>query len=199
MSAFPIIVGAGAIALLLSGKKKKSTSSAGAGPMGATGSASPGTGLTPVQAIPMASAKAARSLEEAVELTPVGMRPWTPAEVEADVDADQSESPPQPSSCKFGTLSSDKKKVCFGLKSLNKGYGSLKFRRVVKYNTARAAAAALSFAGGATSPAGQALMMKGPFYFAVWCWLNRGSGLYRCTERYTIGKRRCKPGKWSRY
>ena len=195
-SALPIVLGAGALLLVAGGKKKK-RKAAGQEPDYAPGGGAPGgTGMLVIaaKAVPKeADLLAAKTAYPTINATKARtIERETKEEVE---DEHEKETPPRLPSCSIGQLSADKRYVCWGIPGAKDNYSKIQFRRVVKYSTAQATAAALAVTGGLAST----MLKHPPVQYALWCWTNRNKGLYYCKERYKTGKKRCKPGKWSRY
>jgi len=192
--ALPIILGAGAL-LFVAGGKKKRRKTAGEEPDYAPGGGAPsGTGVFTIaaKAVPqeadLIAAKAAYPTISATQARTIEQE--TKEEVEEE---HEKEKPPQPPSCSVGQLSPTKQYVCWGIPGAKDSYSKIQMRRVVKYSTAQATAAAIVVTGGLAST----MLKHPPVQYALWCWTNRNKGLYRCTRRYKYGKKRCT--RWERY
>lgn len=186
------IVAIGAAAFLL-GKKKKKTSGAGQEPEFEPGSGYGGEGEFLLTAIPSKAIEQDLTLA-AKKIPAKKTQDDLVKEVKKEVEKEPKKKAPP--GCKLGSVSKNKKYVCWGLRGKT-GKFEIKGRRVPKYKTARNAAAAVAMSGGVNvSP----LMWDDSVAFAVWCWLNRNKkDIYHCTSRYSVGRERCKPGKWKRY
>ncbi len=209
-NALPLLLVAGVAAVAL-GKKKKKTEEPPFAPGSGSGDpthptrATSGTrwkDLTPEQR----AERLARSLtltgmvidneDDQEQIILVAREVEDPAKAGNDAAKDQAkdekENPPKVSDCKFGTVSGDKKYVCWGM-PIGKKAIKRKMMRVAKFKTARNAAIAVALSGGVNvSPA----MFSPKVAFAVYCWMNR-KDLYRCTKRWKIGQNRCK--EWDRW
>lgn len=203
MGMLPIIV-AGAAVVLLAGKKKKKSappSEEGMEPgempgMGIGGEGAPTFTIAArrvepellfaARAVPSVKKNPTKATKEAIE------------EQEEDEKKEEKKSPSKKKivQCKMGTVSADKKKICWGDVTgvLTAGVPQRrKMRRVPKYSTVRKAAAAVAFTGGmVASPA-----MRFPqTRFMLYCWVKRKK-IYRCTKRWKRGKKRCR--RYARY
>ncbi len=188
----PILLLGGAAALFLLGRKKEEDADEGitisAAPVIPSMPGIPSGALQDVEVIEATRLIPARTkknlvlevqrVEEEVEEEPTGI-PWDkPVEEEA---------------CKIGQVSQDKSHVCWGIPG-TKGASAVKMRRVVKYETAQKTAAMLALAG----PAATSLLKKLPIQFALWCWVNRKKGIYKCTKERKLGRKKwC--SKWGRH
>ena len=188
--ALPLILG-GAAVLLIAGKKKKRK----AAPTYEEPDVAPGEGGPTV--FTMHTSPADFNSRETQEALLIARRayPVKREDVEEEIDKVEDEvkkeekepSPPTPPRCSQGMLTPDKRYVCWGVGKTRK------LRRVPKYRTAAANAAALAALGLSATT-----LLKSPhIQFLLWCWVNRNKGLYRCTRRYRFGKKRC--NRWNRY
>lgn len=191
----PIVFAAGAAALLL-GKKKKKKAPVGEEPDGAPGAGMGDPGFFTIGATLAEQAEpelllAARALPPADKADPVK----TGNAAAKEHEEDEQQNPPQDTKCKLGTVSSDKKYICWGNPGQRGESWKLRLRRVPKYKTARNAAAAVALTGGfAGSPA----MLHPRTAFLIYCWVNRNrKGIYRCTKRWKRGRKSCR--SWKRY
>lgn len=188
-SAAPILLAAGAAALLLGKKKKKTYGEPGQAPGSGMGDEDEAIDLI-LQAQPITP-------KQQMILTSVAAntQPSAPETQPARMQKEQEDVKPS-GSCKIGQISSDKKYVCWGSPGAKDKNMKVAMRRVAPYKEAKNTALAVAL--GTISGGGVILTQSPRIQFAVFCWLNR-SKLYRCTSRYKIGKKRCKPGKWERY
>lgn len=190
-NALPLILIAAAAVVILG--KKKSSGEPGYAP--GMGMDDPDDELDEQLDVVLSAARAAPppfTISAKLANTP---KPPEVEEVEDDVDEVEEEEPPKPApkKCSKGSVTDDKRNVCWWQKGAKFGWGEPKYHRVVKYKTARAAAAA-----SVLTPAHLMNTLSPGFNFALFCWLNR-KRFYRCTKRYKVGKKNCKPGKWVRY
>ena len=100
--------------------------------------------------------------------------------------------------CEFGTVSLNRKEVCWGDRA---GFftggvpAKRKMRRIPKYKTARRLVAAVAMTGGTVA---SPIMRTARARFILYCWINRKrKKLYRCTKRWKTGKKRCR--RYKRY
>ena len=203
-SALPIILAAGAAAVILGKKKKKK-----AAPEYEEPDIAPGEGYEDVDEMVGVKITGWAVTPEA-QLTvakmayPKNIDPKKLGDkANEDQEKDEKKNPPKKPKkrkCKTGTLSADKKWVCWGDR-----FGAFtasipqrrKMRRVAKYKTARRAAAAVALTGGlVASPA----MRIPKTRFLLYCWLNRKKLYHRkCVKRFKRGKKRCRRFKTRRY
>ncbi len=186
--ALPLILG-GAAVLLIAGKKKKRK----AAPTYEEPDVAPGAGAPTVftmHTIPatLDSQATQEALTVARRAYPVERPKEEIDKGDKEVEKEKKEKPKEePPRCSQGTLTPDRKYVCWGVGKLRK------MRRVPKYRTAQMTAASLAALGPAAST-----MLKSPnIQFLLWAWVNRNKGLYKCTRRYRFGKKRC--NRWNRY
>lgn len=203
MGMLPIIA-AGAAIVLLAGKKKKKK--VAPPEEGVEPDEMPGMGMGPGETgILTISARAAKQVEPelliAARAIPAAEKkdPEKMAKDAADEqDEEDKKDPPKKTGCKIGTVSADKKMICWG-DPAGAFTASIpqrrKMRRVPKYKTARRAVAAVALTGGiVASPA-----MRFPqTRFMLYCWVNRKrKKIYRCTKRWKRGRKSCR--RWARY
>jgi len=119
-------------------------------------------------------------------------------EVEDDVDADEKADPPKQTGCKIGTLSGDKKRICWGSPGAKDKVLRPQMRRVVKYKTAKRAA--ILMAGGIFTGGGMVVTQSPAVQFSLYCWGNRRK-LYKrtCTKKWKHGKKKCRRFEYKRY
>jgi len=201
----PIIV-AGAALALLAGKKKKKPSAGkepdygpGMGAGDGRARATAGTrwaDLTEAQK----EARLDRILDTSTPLT-FSATSVTPEDVEKEVEDDEKKNPPNPptipdpESCRKGTISGDKRYVCWYQKGAKGKWGKPAWHRIAPVKAAKAAAAA-----GILTP-GFVLSTVSPGYnFAYYCWSNR-KRLYKrtCKKRWKVGKKKCRRFEYKRY
>ncbi len=186
--ALPLILGGTAV-LLIAGKKKKRRAPTYEEPDTAPGG---GMGAPTLTMHTLPATLDSRATQEALmtahTMNPVPRPKEEVKKAEDEVKKEEKEpTPPTPPRCAQGTLSADKKYVCWGVGKLRK------MRRVPKYRTAALNAAALAALGFTATT-----LLKSPhIQFLLWAWVNRNKGLYRCTRRYRFGKKRCT--RWARY
>lgn len=189
-SALPIILAAGAAAVLLGKKRKKSSEP----------DFSPGSGMDEEEedaAIDLILMGKQVTPQQQMVLTSIPAKTIAPpSETDPDRVKKEEEDVKPSGACKVGTVSADKKYVCWGSPGAVDKNLKIQMRRVVTYKEARNSAAAVAI--GTLGGGGAVLTQSPRIQFAIYCWINRKK-LYRCTSRYKTGKKRCKPGKWARY
>ncbi len=203
MNALPLIA-VGAAAVLLSKKKKKTSRE----PDDAPGSGFPGedeededgpgtiTGWAVTPDLHLTVAKMAYP----ADVDPTALGEGAIQEQEEDEKKNPPKEPKK-KGCKTGTVSSNRREICWGDPSGFKGGipSRRKMRRVPKYKTARRAAAAVALTGGfLASPLARVAHTR----FLLYCWINRKrKGIYsrKCVKRFKRGRKRCRRYRWRRY